>query len=606
MTSTDPQRGTRDLSRQLHQAAYPGSEPAWIEERVATTEARIGRAMQARPSTAEGARRPSDVVLNHAAPRRRTTRQRIILGAGLGAVAVAAAVLGIAERRWVAEAAISTIGITGLLAAAAVAITGMVASVVRARRERVLSCRVRIDAPFGVDVGETVRLESEHHAVADPGVVVVRIKNTGGAPLRQEDYVSPLSLYFPGRTVVSVDVTEFEPPVLERVLAGLGEAGIEHDRVKLPAVPLQPDDSFKLVIVLSGTKPGTNHQVVVEGGLREGRITTHQGREKIRPGTLVWGGLTALCAGAFAVVLLLNNVTPFTKLPEGVVCAPGALSVEGSTAFSRAATALAGSYGAYCPEASVKVRAPGSREGLERLVAAGKNRARQLGLSDGRFDDPQFRELVAEPLAIVPFTFVASADVPVGALSAEDAQRIFTGTARTWSDITHNPRDTGTIRVVGRSTDSGTRQALEKYVLSGNPDAPVRQAAPTSDSCREPRQGVPSGSPIVCEQGSTGDLVDRVANLDGAIGYASVSDVDQAAGVKKITLDGREGTFADIREHGYPFWTVEYVYSLAGSEPGSLAGAFKNFLFTPESQSALATFRFYACADDAGSLCLRR
>ncbi|MER6794802.1 phosphate ABC transporter substrate-binding protein, partial [Amycolatopsis mediterranei] len=125
MARTDP-RDTRDLSRQLHQAAYPGSEPAWIEERVATAEARIGRAMRARPSTAEGARRLSDGVLNHAAPRRRSTRQRIVLGAGLGAVAAVASVLGITERRWVAEAAISTIGITGLLAAAAVAITGMV------------------------------------------------------------------------------------------------------------------------------------------------------------------------------------------------------------------------------------------------------------------------------------------------------------------------------------------------------------------------------------------------------------------------------------------------------------------------------------------------
>jgi ABC-type phosphate transport system substrate-binding protein len=59
------------------------------------------------------------------------------------------------------------------------------------------------------------------------------------------------------------------------------------------------------------------------------------------------------------------------------------------------------------------------------------------------------------------FTFVAGADVPVGALTAADARRIFTGA----------------IRIVGWSTDSGTRQALEKYVLGGNPATPVRQAA---------------------------------------------------------------------------------------------------------------------------------
>ncbi|UJW30465.1 substrate-binding domain-containing protein [Saccharothrix sp. AJ9571] len=601
MPETDPatRRTVDEVARDLHDVAYPDRDPAWVREQVAIAEARISRAKQAQPSTAAGARRLSDAVVNRAAPRRRSTRQRV----AFAAVAAVAAVLGVTERQWVAEAAISPVGIAGLLAAAAAAVVGTVVSFVRSRRERVLSCRIRIDAPFGVDIGETVRLEGEQHAVTDPGVVVVRIKSTGGRPVDPEDYVSPLSLHFPGRKVVSADATEFEPEELQRVLAGLADFTIEGDRMKLPPVGLKPDHSFKLVIVLSGTKPGAKHQVVVEGGLRDGRITTHEGREKIRPQTLVWGGLTALCAGAFAVVLLLNNVTPFTKLPEGVVCAPGSLTVEGSTAFGRAATELAGSYGAYCPEASVKVRTPGSREGLERLLTAAENGTQQLALSDGRFDEPQFGGLAAEPVAIVPFTFVVSDDVPIDSISTADARRVFTGAARTWSDITGNPRDTGEIRVVGRSTDSGTRQALERYVLGSTPGAPVKQADATSDSCRERLPGVPSQLPIVCEQGSTGDVLDRVANLDDAIGYAGVSEVDQAAGVKKIGLDGRAGTLDDLHDHGYPFWTVEYVYSHSGSEPGSLSGLFKSFLHAPEGRSALAGFQFYSCAGDAAALC---
>ncbi len=604
MANRDPKirHSVEDITRELHASAYPDKDPSWIDEQVATAEERIGQAKEAQTSTAAGARRLSDSVINRAHPRRRSTRRRIVLGAALTAVAVMGAVLGITERQWVAEAAISTVGIAGLLAAAAVAGVGTIVSAVRSRRERILSCRVRIDAPFGVDIGETVRLEGERHTVTDPGVVVVRIKNTGGTPLDPEDYVSPLALHFPGRTVVSVDATEFEPVELQRVLNGLPDFTIEHDRVKLPMIGLEPGHSFKLVIVLSGTKPGTKHQIAVEGGLRDGRITTRQGKEKIRPETLVWGGLTAICAGAFAVVLLLNNVTPFTKLPEGVVCVPGSLTVEGSSAFARAAAELAGSYGAYCPEASIKVRTPGSREGLERLVDTAGNGTQHLALSDGRFDEPQFHELVAEPLAIVPFTFVVSDNVPIASLSTRDARRIFTGEARIWSDITGNPRDTGEIRVVGRSTDSGTRQALERYVLS-TPGAPAGQVDATSDSCRERLPGVASRLPIVCEQGSTGDLIDRVANLDNAIGYASVSDVDQASGAKKVTLDGRVGSLEDIRDNGYPFWTVEYVYSHARSQPGSLADAFKGFLLAPEGRSALAGFQHYACVGDADALC---
>jgi phosphate transport system substrate-binding protein len=586
-----------DVTRQLHVAAYPDKDPDWIDHQVATAEARISQAKQSQPSTAAGARRLSDAVINRAGPARRTTRQRVVLTAGLAVVAVA---LGITERQWVAEAAISTVGIGGLLAAAAVTSVGTIASYVRSHRERILSCRVRIDAPFGVDIGETVRLEGERHAVADPGVVVVRIKNTGGTPVDPEDYVSPLSLHFPGRQVVSVDATEFEPAELQRVLTSLPEFTIERDRVMLPAIGLKPGHSFKLVIVLSGTKPGEKHQVAVEGGLRDGRITTREGKQNVRPATLMWGGLTAICAGAFAVVLLLNNVTPFARLPSGVVCVPGSLTLEGSTAFARAATELVGSYGAYCPEATIQVRTPGSREGLERLVDDGSQR---LALSDGRFDDPQFRSLVPEPLAIAPFTVVASRNVPVDSLSVRDARLIFTGAARVWSDITGNPRDTAEIRIVGRSTDSGTRQALEQHVLSSTPGTRVGQADATSDSCRERLAGVSPRLPIVCERGSTGDLLDRLAHLDDAIGYADVSDADQATDVKKINLDGHAATLDSIRDNNYPFWTVEYVYSHGRPEPGSLPDAFKNFLLTAEGRSTMAGFQYYACVGDVNALC---
>jgi phosphate transport system substrate-binding protein len=594
---------TDDISRQLYAAAYPDQDAAWLEDKVATAGQRIAQAKQAQPSTAASARHLSDAVINRADPRRRTTRQRVVLGGGLAVAAVVAAVLGISERQWVAEAAISAIGITGLLAAAAMGIVGTTVSYVRSRRERILSCRIRIDAPFGVDIGETVRLEGERDAVADPGVVVVRIKNTGGAPVDPEDYVSALSLHFPGRKVVSVDATEFEPAELQRVLAKLPAFTIDSDRVKLPVIGLRPGHSFKLVIVLSGTKPGTKHQIVVEGGLRDGRITTREGEERIRPETLAWGTVTAICAGAFAVVLLLNNVTPFTRLPEGVACVPGRLTVEGSTAFGRTATELAGSYGAYCPEASVTVRTPGSREGLQRLVDAAGNGTARLALSDGRFDEPQFRLLTSEPLAIVPFTLLVSENVPISSLSTRDAQRIFTGSARIWSDITGNPRDTGEIRVVGRSTDSGTRETLERHVLSSNPGSPVRQANATSDSCRQLLPGISPQQTIVCEQSSTGDLIDRVANLDNAIGYADVSDVDQTTGVKKISLDGHGATLRDIRDHDYPFWTVEYLYSDTRLEPGSLSDAFRNFLLAPEGRSTMADFQYYACVGDTDALC---
>ncbi|WP_236795084.1 PstS family phosphate ABC transporter substrate-binding protein [Amycolatopsis sp. GM8] len=595
-----------DLTRDLYAAAYPEQDPSWIDGQVALAERRITRAKEAEPSTSAGARQLSAAVINRAAPVRRRG-PRIAASAGLAVVAVVALVLGITERRWVAEAAISPVGINGLLIATVVAGVAALISYVRSRRRRILSCRVRIDAPFEVDVGETVRLEGERAAVADPGVVVARIKNTGGAQITATDYVSPLALHFPGRKVISFDATEFEGDKLPNVFHDLLEQDdfepIQGDRVELPLIGLERGDSFKLVIVLSGTKVGKKHQIAVEGGLRDGLITTREGRERIRPDTLFWGSLTALCAGALAVVLLLNNVVPFTKLPQGVICVPGSLAAEGSSAFGRAATELAGSYHAYCPESSIKIRTPGSLEGLRRLADTTNPRG-QLALSDGRVDDPQFSQLVPSRLAIVPFTFVVSANVPISTLSVADARRIFTGTARVWSDITGNPRDTKEIRVVGRSASSGTRRTLENYVL-GTPGAPLAQATATSDSCRDRRPGTPTTKPIVCEQGSTADLTDQVGSQDDAIGYADVSDVEQSTGVKQISLDGRTATLEDIRA-GYPFWTVEYVYSRGLPDAGSLAAAFKTYLLTPEGRSTMEGFQYYACIDDLQDVCARR
>jgi phosphate transport system substrate-binding protein len=300
-------QSVEDVTRELLVAAYPEKDSSWIDEQVATAGQRIDRAKHALPSTAAGTRRLTDAVVNRAAPRRPRT-PRVLIGVGLTLIGLV--VLAIMERHWVAEAAISSVGIGGLLTAVAVTGVGTIVSYARSRRETVMSCRVRIDAPFGVDLGETVRLEGDRATVADPGLVVVRIKNTGGTPIDSEDYFSPLGLHFPGRKVVSVAATEFDPPELQRVLNRLPDFTIEQDRMRLPTIGIDRGHSFKLVIVLSGTKAGKKYPVVVEGGLRQGRITTREDNEKIRPDTLVWGGLTAICAGAFAMLLLLNNITP--------------------------------------------------------------------------------------------------------------------------------------------------------------------------------------------------------------------------------------------------------------------------------------------------------
>ncbi|GAB2493019.1 substrate-binding domain-containing protein [Promicromonospora xylanilytica] len=590
--------GVADVARELYAKAYPEQRdaPGWIDDQANDAVRRIERARRAEPSTSAGARLLTNTVINHANPRERdAARRRLLAWIALSVAVVIVAVVLVLAREWAAQAAISTVGIIATLSGVLVTAALTYWSYRRARRERVLSCRVRIDVPFTVDVGEAVRLVGAERAdVADPGVVVVRVANTGGAPIGLDDYVSPLALRFPGRTVKSVDATDFEPPDLERALP---KEVIDGDLVTLPNFALlEPGNSFKLVIVLSGTKAGKAYDVEVEGDLRDGRITTVQGRDRIPLQTLVWGGLSSIGVGILAVVLLLNTVTPFTRLPNGVTCAPGSLAVAGSTAFGETGSALAVTYEAYCPTASVDVPTPGSGEGLERLLDAPPG-AERLALTDGRFDEPRFQELTPTALAIVPFTLVGSDDVPVDSLSLVDVRRIFGGEARIWSDITGNAADTAEIRVVGRSPGSGTRQTLERKVLGVDGDNPVAQVPPTSDNCRHRRAGEPDDAPIVCERFSTGDLIDQIANLDGAIGYADLYTVDQATGVRQVDLAGREASLTDIRDRGYQFWAVEYVYGRQGADATPLAEAFKDFLFSPKATATMERFNNYACLD---------
>lgn len=591
-------RTVTELSRQLLESAYPDKDTAWISEQVELAEQRISQAGQPGARSAPDLEPPSNTILNRAAPSD-GRRLKIFVRTATITGALALVVATIVLRNLFAGAVITEVGLYTLLAAAGLAGVGWYVNSQRSRRKPILSSRVRIDTPFGYDVGDVISLQGKHSAVPDPGMVVVRVANTGGSAIEVDDYVSPLVLRFPERQVVSVDVTESEPKKLEQVIPQLPEFSIGPEQITLPRIELQPGNSFKLVVILSGTKPDTAYQVTTEGHLREGSITTEQTNRRTTFDTAMWRGLTVALAGAFVVVLLLNIVSPFTPRPEGLVCVPGKLALAGSSAFGRAATELAGSYGAYCPESRIEILTPGSIEGLRQLSSPNANKPVDLALSDGMADPYEFPRLDPHPrpLSIVPFTFVVHHDAPVQNISVDQAQEIFKGEARLWSDITGNPSDTAEIRVIGRKESSGTRRTMEQRVF-GTPDFPVKQAVPNSDTCVDRWPGTPADHTVVCERESTGDLVNRVAQVRFAIGYADVPDVEQTSGVRAISLNGRGATREGIRS-GYPFWTVEYVYSRGPIQVGSLAAAFTDYMTSADGNEKVRQFKYFGCADVA-------
>jgi hypothetical protein len=111
---------------------------------------------------------------------------------------------------------------------------------------------------------------------------------------------------------------------------------------------------------------------------------------------------------------------------------------------------------------------------------------------------------------------------------------------------------------VSRDAESGTRRAFDQKV-PGGPELNF-----SSYDCVH-KNADPSSPIVSCQEPSTMTLLQNVAAIPGAIGYAETSDVAQFgnASIQSVEIDGLG---ADIGAVGngpghYRFWTVEYLYS---------------------------------------------
>ena len=119
------------------------------------------------------------------------------------------------------------------------------------------------------------------------------------------------------------------------------------------------------------------------------------------------------------------------------------------------------------------------------------------------------------------------------------------------------------------------------------------------------------GAPVLrCEEPGIAQLLQDVARVPGAIGYAESSDVAQDASpqVQRAELDGLS---ADIGVIGtgpgrYHFWTVEELYTYGSPPAGSPASGFLNYLLGSYTARDILRGRGYIpCADPGGGTLVR-
>ena len=68
--------------------------------------------------------------------------------------------------------------------------------------------------------------------------------------------------------------------------------------------------------------------------------------------------------------------------------------------------------------------------------------------------------------------------------------------------------------------------------------------------------------PVALVESGTGEVVDRVRQTPGAIGYADLGAADQAQGsVGTVSIDGFPPTLGLVRSGAYGFWAIERMYT---------------------------------------------
>src|ERR1700722_637916 len=190
---------------------------------------------------------------------------------------------------------------------------------------------------------------TRHEEVAQPSLVLVRLKNSGLLNISRADVRRPLTFTFPGRVIKEFTVTDCRGVSRQEIQPagdlGLPQAG--ENTISLPRFPMRRKAGFKLLVLLSGA----GRDIVVDGRLRRGRVQ-HESRAR--------GPLARNIAFGSVLLLLVGVQAGFTfgqAAAAPAYCASGRLTLEGSTAFAPTAQAIGSAYASACHGAAISVSA---------------------------------------------------------------------------------------------------------------------------------------------------------------------------------------------------------------------------------------------------------
>lgn len=233
----------------------------------------------------------------------------------------------------------------------------------------------------------------------------------------------------------------------------------------------------------------------------------------------------------------------------------GTVNTDGSTSMESVVKALGEAFMEMNPEVTVNYSGTGSGTGIQSAIDG----TCDLGLSSRALkDEEKTNGAVENIVALDGVAVVINPANGVEDLTVEQIAQIFTGEITNWSELGGTD---GEIAVFGREAGSGTRGAFEEIV--------------GVDNCK-----------YTNEYSSTGDVIGNVASNPNAIGYASLSAVDDT--VKAVMVNGVAPSEDTVKDGTYEIQRPFVMVTKDGAELSEAAQAFLEFAMSEDAADIIA------------------
>ena len=229
----------------------------------------------------------------------------------------------------------------------------------------------------------------------------------------------------------------------------------------------------------------------------------------------------------------------------------GTLSMNGSTSMEKDIKAVNGAFMEKNKGVTVNLNLTGSGTGIQE-ASEGKC---DIGNSSRKLKDEESEKLDATVVGLDGIALVVNPVNKLEDISLEDLAKVYSGEITNWKEL---GGDDKAIVVIGREDGSGTRDGFESIVMGD----------------KEPKYAQ--------ELESTGSVINAVATTDGAIGYASLANVDET--VKALKVGGVEATEENVKSGAYEVQRPFICATLKGSD-NKLVKAYLDFILSEEGQA---------------------